>query len=333
MTTVPSYTRRIFCRTLATIALLPLATRCGARTQTYPQSRIQTNILDVPGARLYYEVRGSGPLMLMVPGATGSAYSFQKLAEHLAAHYTVVTYDRRGFSRSPLDGPQDYARRLETDADDVRRLIEHLSKEPAIVFGSSSGGIIVLAVLIRHPSVVRTLVPHEPAAVRLLPDGQKWVDFFVGIYDLYRQSGIEPALKKFREQAFAESDGKAMVHASAPTNIDSDIGKYIRANAIYWFEHELRQYPAVYLDLEALKVRSDRIVPMAGRESRGYPCYEVNVELGKKLGCKVIELPGGHIGFLTHPAEFARELLLALPRHTIIIVVMDGKSAAIAAGQ
>jgi hypothetical protein len=98
-----------------------------------------------------------------------------------------------------------------------------------------------LEVLIRHPSVVRTLVPHEPAAVRLLPDGQKWVDFFFGVYDLYRQSGMEPALQKFREQAFADSDRHQM--ASAPKN------EYTVANATYWFEHELRQYPAVDLDL------------------------------------------------------------------------------------
>src|SRR3546814_10682651 len=97
------------------------------------------------------------------------------------ARYTFATYDRRGFSRSQLDGQQDYDRRLETDANDVRRLIEHSSDKPAILFGSSSGGIIVLEVLARHPSVVRTLVPHEPAAVRLLPDGQKRVDFFFAV--------------------------------------------------------------------------------------------------------------------------------------------------------
>ena len=42
--------------------------------------------------------------------------------------------------------------------------------------------------------------------------------------------------------------------------------------------------------------------------------YEVNVELGKKLGRELIELPGGHIGFLTQPAAFAREFLGALAR-------------------
>jgi acetyltransferase/esterase len=154
--------------------------------------------------------------------------------------------------------------------------------------------------------VVRTLVSHEPPAVRLLRDGQKWVEFFFEIYDLYRQSGIEPALKKFREQAFAESDRQHM--GDAPKN------EYTLANATYWFEHELRQYPAVYLDSDALKAHSERIVLTAGRESRGYPCYEVNVKLGKKVGRDLIELPGGHIGFLTQPAAFAPEFLRALAR-------------------
>src|SRR3954469_10748811 len=110
------------------------------------------SILEVPGARLYYEAHGSGPLMLMVPGANGAADGFKIVTEHLAAHYTVVTYDRRGFSRSQLDGPQDYDHRLETDADDVRRLIERLSDEPATVFGASSGGVVVLELLTHHPS-------------------------------------------------------------------------------------------------------------------------------------------------------------------------------------
>jgi pimeloyl-ACP methyl ester carboxylesterase len=227
------------------------------------------------------------------------------VTQHLA-HYTVVTYDRRGFSRSQLDGPQDYDHRLETDVDDVWRLIEHVSDEPAIVFGGSSGAIIALQLLTRHPSVVRTLVPHEPPAMRLVADGQKWIDFFFEVYDLYRQSGIEPALKRFREEAFAESDRQAM--ARAPKD------EYALPNTTYWFEHELRQYPAVDLDLDALKAHADRIVLTAGRESRGYPTYQVNVELGKKLGRDLIELPGGHVGPLSQPAEFAREFVQHLAR-------------------
>jgi len=98
--------------------------------------------LEVPGARLYYEATGAGPLIVLIPGAPGSADSYRRVAGPLAEHYTVVAYDRRGFSHSALDRPQDYDHRVGTDADDVRRLIEHLSDEPAVVFGNSSGAIV-----------------------------------------------------------------------------------------------------------------------------------------------------------------------------------------------
>jgi len=262
------------------------------------------NFLEVPGARLYYETHGSGPVLLVIPGASGSGEGFKRVTEYLAVHYTVVTYDRRGFSRSQLDGPQDYDHRLETETDDVRLLIERVSDEPVIVFGVSSGAIIALEVLARHPSVVRTLISHEPPAVRLLADGQKWIDFFSEIYSLYRESGMDSALKKFREHAFAELDRQAM--GRAPKN------EYTLTNATYWFERELRQYPAVDLNLDVLKAHADRILLTAGRESRGYPCYEATVELTKRFGSNLIELPGGHVGLLTQPAEFGREFLQAL---------------------
>jgi pimeloyl-ACP methyl ester carboxylesterase len=260
------------------------------------------SILEVPGARLYYRTSGTGPLVLLIPGASGNADSFLKLSEHVPANYTLVTYDRRGFSRSELDGPQDYRRRLETDADDVRRLVEHLSDEPATIFGTSSGAIIALEVLARHPAVVRQLFPCEPPAMRLLPAGQEWIDFFRSLYDRQQESGIEPALKEFRERSFAKSDWQVMAGALSAGS------PHALANAAYWFEHEVRQYPAALLDLPALEAHAGRVVPLAGRDSVGFPCYEVTLELGKRLGRDVVHVPGGHIGFLTRPAEFAAEL-------------------------
>src|SRR5262249_57935383 len=155
-------------------------------------------------------------------------------------------------------------------------------------------------------SCVRRWFMWGPPAVGLKAQGQKWIDVVSEVYNLYRQPGIESALKKFREHAFAEVDRQAM--ARAPKN------EYTLANATYWFEHELRQYPAVELDLDALKAPADRIVLVVGQESRGYPCYEVNVELGKKLGREVIELPGGHVGYVSQGAEFVREFMQALAR-------------------
>jgi pimeloyl-ACP methyl ester carboxylesterase len=256
--------------------------------------------LEVPGARLYYEATGAGPLFVLIPGAPGSADSYRMIAGPLAEHYTVVAYDRRGFSHSALDGPQDYDHRVETDADDVRRLIEHLSDKPAIVFGNSSGAIVGLEVLIHHPSSVRRLIAHEPPAVRQLAEGQQWLDFLASIYHSYRQSGLEPAMNRFSERMVAGSDRQII--GAGPKN------EFFVANSTYWFEHEVRQYPAITLDLDALRRHADRIVLAVRRDSRGFPSYEANAALGHKLGRTLVEMPGGHLGYVTRAADFARAL-------------------------
>jgi hypothetical protein len=42
--------------------------------------------VEVDGAQLYYEVRGCGPLLLVIPGASGSADAFNAAADCLALH-------------------------------------------------------------------------------------------------------------------------------------------------------------------------------------------------------------------------------------------------------
>jgi hypothetical protein len=67
--------------------------------------------------------------------------------------------------------------------------------------------------LTRHPAAVRKLTPHVPPAVTLLPDGQKWLDRFVALYDLYCTSGIYAAQAHFRAELFPPSDQQATAHA------------------------------------------------------------------------------------------------------------------------
>src|SRR6202521_1083065 len=126
--------------------------------------------LAAPGANLYYEVRGSGPVLLMMPGGPADAGVFRRIAEALASDYTVVTYDPRGLSHSTLDAPVRDERIVEIFADDVHRLLTATAKEPAYVFGSSGGAVIGLELATRHPEQVRTLVSHEPPAPVLMAD-------------------------------------------------------------------------------------------------------------------------------------------------------------------
>ncbi|OBI22176.1 hypothetical protein A5714_06620 [Mycobacterium sp. E2462] len=265
------------------------------------------SILDVAGAQLYYETRGAGPVMILIPGANGDATVFESFATRLSAHYLVVSYDRRGFTRSRLDGPQDYSQRLHTDAADARCLIEHVGGgEPATVFGTSSGGVVALRLAMDHPEVIDTVVPFEPCAMRLQPDGQRWIDFFSDVYDVYRRRGIDYAMTKFRENAFPPVDHAVMRRSR------SSRAPHIRANAIYWLEHELRQYTTVHFSVAALRPLAQRMIPAAGRECRGYPNHAVSQQLGRLLEREVVELPGGHVGYATHGAAFTDALLARL---------------------
>src|SRR5262249_26856734 len=149
---------------------------------------------EVPGARLYYEIIGRGPLLVTVPGATGSAETFRPIAARLADEASVLIYDRRGFSRSPLDtswdtppgDPTQPEARLDADADDVHRLIARVGMPSAVVLGSSSGAIVALHALTRHPGAVGAALAFEPPAIRLLADGERWLEFFADTYDTYR---------------------------------------------------------------------------------------------------------------------------------------------------
>ena len=80
--------------------------------------------LDVPGATLYYELRGSGPLVVLV-AAPMDADSFAPLADLLATDHTVLTTDPRGINRSKVDDPgQDSTPELRADVRVLGRFVD-----------------------------------------------------------------------------------------------------------------------------------------------------------------------------------------------------------------
>ena len=74
------------------------------------------------GAMLYYELRGHGPSLLLISGATGDAGHWTGVADVLADEYAVITYDRRGNSRSPRP-PGWTSTTVDEQADDAAALL------------------------------------------------------------------------------------------------------------------------------------------------------------------------------------------------------------------
>jgi pimeloyl-ACP methyl ester carboxylesterase len=59
----------------------------------------------IAAGSLYYRTQGAGPALVLVGGGPSNADTLDPLVAHLAGDFTVVTYDRRGYSRSHLDDP------------------------------------------------------------------------------------------------------------------------------------------------------------------------------------------------------------------------------------
>ncbi|MGA5470589.1 alpha/beta fold hydrolase [Streptomyces arboris] len=156
---------------------------------------VRTGLLTVDGATLHHEVRGEGPLLVMMPGGSADAGIYDAIAADLADRWTVAVFDPRGYSRSPLDCPvtdQSPA----THADDIARLIDLLSPDgaPAALFGSSSSAVVALAALARHPGRLSRVVAHEPPVVALLPDPDAGRALFAAVREAFRRDGVAAAM-------------------------------------------------------------------------------------------------------------------------------------------
>ena len=113
----------------------------------------------INGIELYYELGGDGDTIVAVHGSWVDHTSWQLVVPGLTQHFRVLTYDRRGHSRSERPIGQS-ARRI--DEDDLAALIETLGLAPAHLVANSYGASIALGLAARRPELVRSVVAHEP---------------------------------------------------------------------------------------------------------------------------------------------------------------------------
>jgi pimeloyl-ACP methyl ester carboxylesterase len=253
----------------------------------------------VPGARLHYEVRGAGPLLLVI-GSPMGATEFAPLADALASDHTVVTLDPRGTAGSTIDDPEQDST-PEWRADDVAAILDDLGAESADVFGSSGGAVTGLALVVRHPGRVRTLIAHEPPLLELLPDAAQQRANTQDIIDTYRTDGMQAAWFKFMVNAGFDMSVPDGVELPTPPEPSEDE----RREAGRFFNHELWHTTQYMPDVEALKASPTRVLVGLGVGSGHLLTQQTSTILAGLLGNAAIEFPGDHGGFMGAPAEFA----------------------------
>jgi pimeloyl-ACP methyl ester carboxylesterase len=269
---------------------------------------METRTVKVPGATLYVEVRGTGPVLLCITGGPTDAGMFTDLAERLADRYTVVTYDQRGHSRSPLDGePGDLP--APVHADDAAALLAAVGTEPAFVYGVSGGGVIGLHLVTRYPELVRTFVAQEPPLVELLPDAERLRSAYDDIKATLRTAGTFPAMAKFG--ALVEEGGPKYSEEmqDSPTTPEAQaMTERMMGNFDLFLAHELGPISAYVPDFGALRKAPTRIVIAAGESSGEQAARRAAIALAERLGIAVTYLPGAHGGWGADPQAYTERL-------------------------
>lgn len=128
--------------------------------------------INVNGTRLYYEMDGTGPPLLLLHGLGSSLRDWELQRPAWAAHYRLLLVDVRGHGRSAKP-PGPYSVPLFTA--DVAALLRSLAWPPAHVVGISMGGMIGLQLALDEPALVRSLVVINATAALVARSWSDWL--------------------------------------------------------------------------------------------------------------------------------------------------------------
>jgi pimeloyl-ACP methyl ester carboxylesterase len=269
-----------------------------------------THQLETPEVSLYYTLRGAGPIVLILQGGAGNADGSESLANELASRFTVVTYDRRGLSRSSPKNSQEYE--ITEHAADAACLISAISSEPVFVFGSSLGALIGLELAAHYGARVRLLVAHEPPIYRLLKGAQQEeaLRSHTELQETFQREGLPAAMTLMVARSGVDvNDRELEVPApsvASPANPQAAAQRF--ADLQYFLTWDVPAVTRYEPDVAALIRAGGKIVPAVGMGSPSTRPYQCAMALAEMLGVAAVEFPGGHTGYVLRPKACAGKL-------------------------
>jgi len=261
--------------------------------------------LRVPGASLHHEVRGQGPLVVLV-GAPMDATAFAPLADLLAHRPHRADHGPEGRAPQP-GGPTCTPTRRRSCAPTTCPADHRAGRRPATVLGSSGGAVTALALLQAHREQVATVIAHEPPLTELLPDREQLLAGTEAAIATYLAGDRVGAWRAFLAQADITMPEEVFQAMFASPREPAQA-----ADERHWFAHEMLATTAWRPDLAVLGPAADRVVVGIGTNSTGELCDRTSTALATALGIEPTRFPGGHTGFVEDPAAFATRLRAVL---------------------
>jgi pimeloyl-ACP methyl ester carboxylesterase len=247
--------------------------------------------MQIGGVELHVEPPvGEGHPLVLVHGSWTDHTVFEALVEPLARSFRVIRYDRRGHSRSQYSGPAPRRR----DEDDLAELIDALGLGPVHLVGTSYGALISLALAIRRPDLVRSVLGHEPAMLGVVPDPEVEA-LLADIQDELAAGDVARGTRRFFEEA--------VLGPGAWERIPEALRRAAAGNAQTFID--LREDPEwAALDIAGLARVARPILITVGETSPAWLRLTPRA-VAEEAGIPTRAIPGaGHSPHLTHPGAF-----------------------------
>lgn len=153
-----------------------------------------TTVTSRDGTSIAVDVRGSGPALVYVSGATcfRRFSPIVKDAKTFASAFTVATYDRRGRGDSGDSAPWS----LDRELDDLEAVIDALGGV-ALVYGHSSGAVIAWHAARRLGAKVRATLLYDASWVADDAEAGEYADLRTTVDDLLERGRKPAALRRF----------------------------------------------------------------------------------------------------------------------------------------
>lgn len=249
---------------------------------------------------IYYQRTGKGPRMLLIHGAVADADYFSRSVDILRDFFDVITYDRRGNSRSTFNEGAKFD--IAAQADDACALIEELDLRDLIIVGHSAGGMIALETFKRLPGRIKHVIVYETPMLMLTkqydPSIFDWVQHMVEI----NKAGLHKEVAK----EFGLSIG--LLDDRAPKKTMDEKQKD-RNNFAHFINHEFEIFSYYEPDLKFFKLNADYITALAGDRNYGGTYHRAMLEFSRLTGCALLATAGCHNYPYDLPEEFATMIL------------------------
>ena len=232
-----------------------------------------------------YDVRGSGPPVVLITGSNLDRRMWAREAAWLARTHTVVRYDLRAHGQS------DTATTAFSHLGDLIAVLDELQIARATLIGLSAGSTIALDAALEIPDRVERIVLSGPAPSGYVPKER-----------LPFAGDMMAALKAGDYKKVAEVLLATSVFA-APPEAQPLVRQMVTENDRLWtVPRELMQMPKPAVDrLESVKVPT--LVLIGERDE--YQRVPAELLAARIPGARIVRVPGGgHLLNLTSPKEF-----------------------------